>query len=82
MTGAVAGEGTGTDGGCVRQGRISREHGMPAETSSLAKAKEQPQCFGEALLLLSFLSFLSLLSSFAVFPLFPLAPRFFGDVRR
>lgn len=31
MTGAGAVEGTGIDGCCVRQGRISREHGMPAE---------------------------------------------------
>lgn len=74
-SGAV--EGTGTDGGCVRQGGTSREQGMPAETSSLVKAKERPQCFGEALLLLPFLP------SFALFPLVAsllrLAPSF-GDV--
>lgn len=44
----------------MRQGRISREHGVPAETSSLAKTKERPQCFGEALLL-------PFLPSFALF---------------
>lgn len=77
MTAAGAVEGTETDGGCVRQGRISREHDMPAETSSLAKAEERPQCFGEALLL-------PFLPSFALFPLVPsflhLARRFIGDV--
>lgn len=74
---AGAVEGTGTDGGCVRQGRTSREHGMPAETSSLVKTKERPQCFGEALLLLPCLPSFALFSLVA--PLLRLAPSF-GDV--
>lgn len=43
LTGASAGEGTGADSVCVRQGRISKGHGMPAETSSLAKEAKEPK---------------------------------------